>query len=51
MTQNNKAAISVRVDDILYKECKKKLVDDDKTIADLIRSALKQYVNGDLTIK
>ena len=51
MLKDNMAMVSARVDTELQKEAKKKLVDDDKSFADLVRSALKQYVNGEFVIK
>ena len=42
--------ISVKVNAKLHKDCRKKLLDEGRTLADLIRSALNQYLDGTLSI-
>ncbi|MBR1418935.1 MAG: hypothetical protein IJ576_08230 [Synergistaceae bacterium] len=42
--------ISVKVNAKLHKACRKKLLDEGRTLADLIRSALNQYLDGTLSI-
>ena len=43
-------SVSMRLDENLYKECKKKLVDDEKTFTDLVRLAMGLYLKGELKI-
>lgn len=42
--------VSLRLDENLYKECKKKLVDDEKTFTDLVKKAMELYLKGELKI-
>ena len=42
--------ISVKVNAKLHKACRKKLLDEGRTLADLIRSALNQYLDGTMSI-
>lgn len=43
-------AVSVRIDDELYKECRKKLVDDDKTFTEFVKIAIDLYLKGELKL-
>ena len=42
--------ISVKVNAELHKACRKKLLDEGRTLADLVRSALNQYLDGAMSI-
>lgn len=43
-------AVSFRLEEETYKECRKKLLDDGKTFTDLIKVAMEQYLKGELKI-
>lgn len=43
-------SVSIRVDDDIYRECKKKLVDDKKTFTDLVKKAMSLYLEGALKL-
>lgn len=43
-------AVSFRLDEEIYKECRKKLLDDGKTFTDLIRITVELYLKGELKL-
>ena len=43
-------AVTIRVDEDMHKECRKKLLDDGKTFTDLVKRAMELYLKGELKI-
>ncbi len=50
MVQEGMVSVTVRIPEELHKACKKKLVDDGKSFVDLVRSAVRQYVDDKFEI-
>ena len=43
--------VSAQIDEELHLECRKRLLDDKKSLRDLIRAAMRQYANGQFKIE
>ncbi len=50
MNKESQVSITVRIDKNIHKKCKAKLVEEECSFVELVRKAVKEYVEGNFKI-